>query len=127
MAADAQAAGLPPLHGVSDRQRAYGETCRALVAQWIIDLFDDADARMPLDIKGKPPLEQNWWAQVDHARAVLLDTPPGFRRHVMDYLASQTSAGWWCDARERRIDDTIVDIARLHPSHPEYEGEHVEV
>ena len=82
-------AGLPPLVGVSDPQRAFGETCRIKA----LDQFD-------LTIAG---------GRVGPVTFVPTTDPEDLAKakRVREYLATVTDAGWWCDTSHMEVETML--------------------
>lgn len=106
-ALDAKTAGLPALIGVSERQRAYGETCRARVLTRLTNLLH-ADEMMN-----------------DRTMPVVATDEAAALRGVVQYASRQADAAFWCDAADVGSEDRyMVDFVLVHMglAKPRYGG-----
>ena len=89
---DAKKAGLPALVGQTERQRAYGETCRAKALEKLVDL-QNADEPLPTGMDVMLPV-------VERTEAAAF-------RGMMLYVSEQTGASFWCDCGQMTLPDMI--------------------
>ena len=82
---DAANAGLPPLTGKSERQRAYGETCRAFVLERMIEVLEaDGPLADGVAVAMMPLVEAGESAAF---------------RGMLRFMRDQTDAAFWCDCK----------------------------
>lgn len=81
---DARNSGLPALAGKSERQRAYGETCRAFVLERMVEILDGQFLTDGVYVYIEPMVSTE-----DTRRF----------RDLLAYMRDRTDAGWWCDLK----------------------------
>ena len=83
---DSRVAGLSPLVGRSEKQCAYGETCRAIMLDRLVH-WPDLDEPYAYNVVG------------DTLQPIVEASEDAAFRGILRYLAVETDATFWCDLK----------------------------